>query len=176
MNEPAGNPMSLLFMIPWLLLFAYLIGILPWRRRRKKKVSLLRQIQFAYIWIFIWAVVGIVNIALELINQRELPFLYVFAIVIAAFHIASAILFIKRSMHALKPLIGSMALSLFCLVYFWVYPGQVHLTSILIKTFIVIGGIILIAVAYSPELRGILAIRDLEREAEATSDSVDDKP
>jgi hypothetical protein len=176
MNEPAGNPMSLLFMILWLFLFAYLIGILPWRRRRKKKVSLSKQIQFAYIWLFIWSGVGFVSIAILLTNQRELSLMGVLVLLVAADFFTTAILFIKRSMHALKSLMGAMALSLFSFVYFWVFPGQVNETSIVTKIFLVIGGLIAIAVVYSPELRGILAIRDLEREVEATSDSVDNKP
>ena len=168
--------MTLLFLIIWLFLFGYLIGILPWRRRRKNKVSLSKQIIFASIWLLIWSGVGFVNFAVLLTNQRELSLMGVMVIVVAADFFATAILFIKRSMHALKSLMGAMAISLFAFVYFWVFPGQVNETSIVIKILLVMGGLIGIAVVYSPELRGILAIRDLERAVEATSDSLDDKP
>ena len=171
MNEPAGSPIALLFMLVVIFLPLYLIGILPWRRRKKKKASLSKQVKIASIWLFIFSGVGFVATAVYLPIQRELSLMSIITIAVAADHAATAFLIIKRSMYALKSLMGAMAFGLFSFIYFWFTTYSNNGTRIVFHVFGVIGGLIGIVCFYSPVLRGILAIRDLEKEVEATSDS-----
>jgi preprotein translocase subunit YajC len=164
MDEQAGSPISLLFMLVTMFLFVFLIGILPWRRRKKKKVSLSGQVKFASIWLFILSGLGFIGTATSFQLQGELSLMAVSIFVAAADQFATSLLIIKRSMHALMSLIGAMALSLFSFPFVWFnsYSGNVPIGAAAIIG--IPSGIGAIAVNYSPVLRGIVAIRDLKRE------------
>ena len=130
MDEQAGSPISLLFMLVTMFLFVFLIGILPWRRRKKKKVSLSGQVKFASIWLFILSGLGFIGTATSFQLQGELSLMAVSIFVAAADQFATSLLIIKRSMHALMSLIGAMALSLFSFPFVWFnsYSGNVIFT------------------------------------------------
>jgi hypothetical protein len=174
MYEPAGSPISLLFMIVVIFLFVYLIDIRPWRRRRKKKASLSKQVKISSITLFIYSGLGFVGTAIYLLFQRELSLIGIIGIAVAADHSATAILIMKRSTHALKSLMGAIALYLFSFSYIRFSTYSNNGTSIMFFIFVGIGGLIGVACLYSPVLRGIFAIRELEREVKSTSDSIND--
>jgi hypothetical protein len=174
MDLPGGHPATLLFKLGVIFLLIYFIGIFPWRRRKKKKVSLTGQVKFACIWLFITCGMGFVGTATTFQLRGELSLMVVLIFVVAADQFATAILIINRSMHALKTLIGAIALSLFTFPFVWInsYSGNVPIGAAAIFT--IPWGFIWIAVMYSPVLRGIYAIRDLKREEKQNADSIDD--
>jgi len=173
MHETGGHPATLLFMLVVIFLPIYFLGILPWRRRKKKKVSLNQQIDFAAIWLFIPAGTGFLGLAAYLSVQKELSLIGVMGLVVVADHATTAILILKKSKHALISLLGSIAVYLFSVVYFWSFA---YSNTDAIMPFIsgAFGGLIAGVCLYTPALRGIIAIRDLEREVKDTNNTIDD--
>ena len=171
MTEPTGSPIALLFMVMVIFLLTCLIGILPWRRRKKNKVSLSKQVEIASIWLFIYSGLGFIGSASNITIQRELSFISVIGIAVAADQLATGIFIIKRSMYALKSLIGAMAFAFFSVIYFLFTSYSDNASNIVVPIVGVIVGLITIACWYSPVLRGIIAIRDLEREKKETNDT-----
>lgn len=99
MNEPAGSPITLLFSLVVIFLLIYLLGILPWRRRKKKKVSPLGQIKFTYIMIFILAGMRFISGLSGVLFRKELVGIY--DIVFGAGFVVLGVLVMKKSMRAL---------------------------------------------------------------------------
>ena len=152
MNEPTGSPISLLFMIGTIFLILYLLAIHPWRRRKKKKVSLLGQLRFTYIIIFIFAGTNIIGGLNYVLFKKELIGLY--SIVFGAGLVVDGIFVMKKSMIGLISIMGAFVLNI--LVWVLIKANLFDMPVVGMTTFPV--------VYISPLIRGIYAIRDLKQE------------
>jgi hypothetical protein len=164
MNESAGNPISLLFMIG-LILFVpiFLLGILPWQRRKKKKVSLQGQLRFAAILIFIYAGWYIMSGLNNIIFRKEL--IDVWGVFFRAGLVALGFFVIKKSIRALISVMGLLVLnSIIRVVHYFGYFEHIGSgTNIASQIGMLAGAIIGTVFLFSPLLRGVCAIRDLRQ-------------
>jgi hypothetical protein len=167
MYVPAISPIALPIVPVLIFLSFYFIGIRPWRRRKKKKVSLLVQLKFAYIWVFIIAgiliIPGLFNL---LFNNKRVS---IFSIAIGIGLVALGVFVMQKSMHALIFSIGAIVLHIIIsLTIQYNYVGSIFGTNsgYLYEyiVFVTLFSIIIFETMFTPLVRGILAIRDLKRE------------
>ena len=145
MNGYSNSPLTLSLMI---IVAAYFFVFHPWLRRRTKRVSLERQVRFAFIIAFIFGGGYVINGFRVVLLRNNLSHIY--SIVFGGTLIIAGIFVMKKSMKAYKVAIGVLIFYLLWSVTEVYFTYTLRIMGIKNRVFDVVTWLLSTAVIFSP--------------------------